>query len=319
MLIDGSEVSMSDSKFVFLVALLCAAIAATSCYKEVQSEFPDIVPVPTVNAILVDGQIITVHVSFAMKPGGETILPVCDNVQILLYENDILTDTLIYTADTLLINSGGYAYYSDVVAKAGNNYSCIITIKDYDTIFCSTEIPYPTMITDARGFHHAGVDQEGTVYPAVEYSFENNPLEKQYYSIVPKGVADEKIGILDIVYIDDPVLLNEGLPIGVFSNNIIEGNSYTMKLNVISGSSESSNGVWFYSIPPVVLELRSITKDYYDFLQRYYLYEQAAFNYEIFIGSMPAHNMYSNVENAYGLFTGYSYSISDTITISYFN
>jgi len=110
-----------------------------------------------------------------------------------------------------------------------------------------------------------------------------------------------------MIEITDPVLLNEGIPIAVFSNEIIQGNSYNITINYTTGSASSTGTNLF----PLILELRSISKNYYQFLKQQYLYERG--RYPEFGSAFTSTNLYSNIIGGYGIFAGFSSIQSDTI------
>jgi len=112
----------------------------------------------------------------------------------------------------------------------------------------------------------------------------------------------------------DPVLLNEGLPIAVFSNEMIDGDSYTMLINYTTGSAyNQNNSGWVTELFPVQVELRSVCFNYYTFIKQQYLYEMATDEPFLSVGSVGVFNLHSNVENGYGILAGYSSVKSEII------
>jgi hypothetical protein len=112
----------------------------------------------------------------------------------------------------------------------------------------------------------------------------------------------------------DPVILNEGMPLALFNNELITDTLYTLVLNYTTWEASSSNGgPWRTVLYPFVVELRQVTEDYYRFKKQLYLYEEGRYADGI-ITSMTNANLYSNIENGYGIFAGYSSFVSDTIT-----
>ncbi len=61
-----------------------------------------------------------------------------------------------------------------------------------------------------------------------------------------------------------------------------------------------------------VLELRTISVEYYQYMQSLKLYEDGRFP-AFDIGSTAPYNLYSNVENGYGIFAAYASTFSDTL------
>ncbi|MBK9388775.1 MAG: DUF4249 family protein [Bacteroidetes bacterium] len=63
---------------------------------------------------------------------------------------------------------------------------------------------------------------------------------------------------------------------------------------------------------PVILELRSVSQNYYRFVKQKYLYELGRYP-EFMAASTTAFPLYSNINGGYGIFAGYSLVKSDTI------
>ena len=277
----------------FLISLLLI-----SCRDLVQDEFPDFAPMPTVNSILIADSLIKIHVSFAGKIDTNK-LEEANNALVLLCIEGVFKDTLVC--------SGEGIYFSPKKVDPLKLYTCDVIIPGYPKVSCSDIIPEPTIIYDIVHINQAGKDREGLIYPSVKFSFKNDPLRNMYFQVALRldDYGDERQG--EIIEITDPVLLNEGIPIAVFSNEIIQGDSYTITINYTTGSADSKGTVLY----PLVLELRSVSKNYYQFVKQQYLYERG--RYPEFGSSFVPANLFSNVNGGYGIFAGYSSTLSDTI------
>ncbi len=279
--------------FIFLISLLLI-----SCRDLVQDEFPDFAPVPTVNSILIADSLIKVQVSFAGKIDTNKLEEV-NNALVLLTIEGVVKDTLVC--------SGDGNYFSSNKVDPLKLYSCDVLIPGYPKVSSSDIIPEPTIIYDIVHINQAGKDSEGQIYPSVKFSFKNDPLRNMYFQVALRLNKYGHEREAEIIEITDPVLLNEGIPIPVFSNEIIQGDSYTITINYTTGSADSKGTVLY----PLVLELRSVSKNYYQFLKQQYLYERG--RYPDFGSSYIPANLFSNVNGGYGIFAGYSSTLSDTI------
>lgn len=268
------------------------SLFAFSCRELVQEKFPDFDPVPTVNAILIADEPIQISVSMAQKIDTMALKPV-EHALVLLTTNGLQTDTLTFDSESGM-------YVCDELAKAGNNYSCEIEIPGYKTLTSFTSIPKAQKILNVEHIVWGGKNEEGTSFPTIKITFQNKPEEQQYFEIeVGRGYLD---------YIVDPVLLNEGIPMALFSNELIKDTCYTMTLNVMTGDSYN-----IYSRKqPYTILLKSINSDYYLYMKKYYLYNDAISSDGVF-ESKPVVQLYSNIINGLGIFAGYSYIVSDTI------
>lgn len=296
---------MTKSKFILLLISITIILFTLSCKKVVQSEFPDIVQKPVVNSILMQDSTISINVSLSGKLDPYPIEFV-ENAVVSLYVDDVFQQVLIYD------NKG--MYNSNIIAQADKKYSCKVEIPGYKTLNCSTIIPHAMEISKVSHKNSAYIDAEGTIYPAVTITFDNNPDTALYFQVLIKLFIDEysnqrsgnRTGWL--VGIKDPVLLNEGIDIGIFSNQMIKDNQYTMSLNYFSGHGNWNMAVLF----PLVVELRTISFEYYTYLRSLHLFSQGIGNNNL-SGTTVPFPVYSNIDGGLGIFAGYSSYSTDTV------
>jgi len=202
-----------------------------SCRKLVQSDFPDFKQVPTVNSFLKADSLLKVHISLSSKLDTNELKGL-NNAQVQLYVDDIFKE--------FLTSSGNGFFVSTTIVEPLKKYECKVDIPGFETVNCSNTIPKPSHLRDIIHISVAGKDQEGMTYPAVKFTFSNNPAEKQYYEARIRLFGRETGAML--INIVDPILLNEGLPLSVFSNELITDTAYTMTINYFTGSASSTNG-----------------------------------------------------------------------------
>lgn len=276
-----------------------------SCHQKVDWLPPDFEPKPTVSSVIVSGKPIRVKVSLAVAFNARE-LPEVDNAHVQLFADGVYVETLEYMSD-------GY-YQSEHIAQEEKEYRCEVTIPGYETATCSTYISKHQDIIKFEHINKAGIDEEGISYPAVRVTFSNLPNKTTYYHIVITLLDDDNVRHPEILNIVDPVLLNEGIPIVVFSNELIETSSYSMTINYSTGHAQNANNTgWVTILFPVQVELRTICHHYYSFIKQQYLYDQSNGEPFLSVGATPSINLYSNVENGYGIFAGYSSVKSDII------
>jgi hypothetical protein len=86
-----------------------------------------------------------------------------------------------------------------------------------------------------------------------------------------------------------------------------------MLINYFTGSASAVNGGPLQTtLYPLIVELRSVSYNYYQFVKQKYLYELGRYP-EFKAGSIQAFPLYSNVTDGYGIFAGYSVLKADTI------
>lgn len=285
------------------IVIVFTALALMSCRELVQDEFPDFTAVPTVNSILIADSTLKVYVSLAAKM--DTIpLQNVDQADVQLYVDGVFSETLVSGDDGL--------YTSTSIVETGKSYQCRVTVDGYDTLTCSDSLPIPNPVLSIEHINVAGKDEEGNTYPAIRFSFANNPLERRYYEVIIRYNRYSNWRMAQLKEITDPVLLAEGLPLTVFSNERITGDTYSMLINYSTGSYSCQNDVCKMSLYPFVLEFRSISYDYYRYLKQLYLYNTGRYP-DFTSGVLSTFPLHSNVKNGYGIFAGYSSFVSDLI------
>lgn len=292
-------------QLILLLIIGTALLPQTSCKELVQDEFPDFSPIPTVNSFIIADSIIKLNISLADKLDSLPLSTV-DNADVELFIDGEFEE--------LLQSKGNGWYNSETKAKAGSVYDCKVRIEGYDEVNCSETIPIADSILSIEHILNAGKDEEGLSYPALKVHFSNDPNSKRYFQLIIHIHYHDywRTGYMkDIV---DPVLLSEGLPLLVFSNEKMEGDSYTMTINYSTGSSGGSinGGPRQMRLYPFIIELRSISNNYYHYLRQLYLYEKGRYP-EFGMGTSGVFPLHSNVENGHGIFAGYSTFLSDLI------
>ena len=290
------------------------ALLTSSCQTLVTDDFPDFEKVPTVNSILVAGKPLSVH--FSLTGGLDSMpLPTVSNAVVDLYIDGEFAEKLE--------NTGEGTYSSSTLVEAGKEYKCNVIIPGYDTVVYSQTLPEASRILNVEHINIAGRNEEGVSYPAIKVTFNNSLSERKYYELVIRCYLVHRPWGSDVAQVEevstwlpiivDPVLLNEGLPIALFSNEMIEDSIYTMTLNYTTGQAGSRNGGPFRTdLFPFIIYLRSVSYDYYRYQKQYYLYTEG--KNAGFMETATALPLYSNIENGYGIFAGYSVFATDTIT-----
>ena len=280
----------------------------SSCRELVTDEFPDFPQIPAVNSILIAGKPLKVHVSLAEKLDTNQ-LTVVNNAAVSLYIEGNFAENLIPDENGIYISSS--------LIEPGKSYKLDVNVPGYETITCNEILPAPSPILNIVHNNNAGKDEEGMIYPSITLSFKTNPAELQYYEVVIRTLQSRYERIATLEKITDPVLLNEGLPLTIFSNEIIRDSVYAMTINYFTGGAGfGGNEPYRTTLYPLIIELRSCSRDYYQFIRQKYLYEKGRFP-EFLAASTNAFPLFSNIEGGYGIFAGYSLVVSDTLKPKY--
>ena len=301
------------------------ALALAGCRKQVQGyEYPDFDPEPTLNAVLKNGERVEVYLSMAQRL--DSVHPTaCTDAEVLLYKDGEFVEQLSHR--------GGGRYKGTTVAEALHKYSCKVVIPEYDTLFAHTEVPQRPVVTDVNIIENATLDEEGNACPAIMITFKTDPQQRLFYqssidaaffyyyyyngqiynSTGTKGTMNGSINA------DDPVLLNEGSSLLLFSNEIIYDTTYTLKVNASFNSHSymsSGNAVAFDSIVRrgyVVVSMSGISESCYHYRKSQEAYQAPDAYSNLFLGTITPLNLYNNVENGRGLFGAIAPMSCDTV------
>lgn len=290
-------------KYLIISIVIWTAFFMIGCRKLVDTEYHNFIPSPVINSIIKAGDKLYVHASVNSKYDAQEINGM-ENAVVKLFADDIFIEQLSSTGNGLFI--------SEISAEPMVEYVLQVSIPGFSDAICKTIIPSATSISGIEHIAVAGKDVEGVTYPAIKFNFHTIPHEDQYFEARIRLIRNGNECLADIINITDPILLNEGLPLSVFSNNLIHDTTYTMRINYTTGSSSSTGGSSYTNLFPFILEIRSVSKDYYLFARQKYLYDSGRFP-EFGLSTNTAFPLYSNVENGYGIFAGYSVAVSDTI------
>ncbi len=216
---------------------------------------------------------------------------------------------ILSNTDDILIDSTFQGNQLDLdLIPSHTSYFIEVQSDEFPAIQAVDSLPKLVEISDAFLIYPAGVDAYGELLAEANISFRDPQNTPNYYELlIYSGDNYHHFWSWnDDVDIVDPVLLNEGdidyLPTSLFfSDQLFDGDLYTMKVKQVVAT-VSGNPVNQYVI------LRSVSETYY-YYRKYYT--RHAYNQQfqgdfldlVFKGEPQ--NMYTNVENGYGIFSGY--------------
>lgn len=308
-----------------LLLLVVALSVFYGCRKQVQDyEHPEFDSEPTLNAVLKEGEQVEVYLSMAQRLDSVHPTP-CTNGEVLLYKDDVFVEQLTH--------QGGGRYKGSTMAEALHEYNCKVIIPSYDTLYAHTEVPKRPEVIDINIIENATLDEEGNACPAILTTFKTNPDQRLFYQLsidaaifhyyYYNGRIHHTTGangtMNSSVHTDDPVLLNEGSDLLLFSNEIINDTTYALKVNTSFNShsySSSGNAVAFDSIVRegyVVVSMSGISESCYRYRKSQEAYQALDAYTNLFLGTITPLNLYNNVENGRGVFTAIAPMTCDTV------
>lgn len=304
---------------------MVVALVLASCRKQVPGyEYPDFDPEPTMNAVLINGEPIQVYLSMAQRLDSVHSTP-CSDAEVLLYKDGEFVEQLAH--------HGEGRYKGSTVAETLHEYRCKVVIPGYDTLYAYTEVPMRPVVKDVNIIENATLDEEGNACPAIMITFKNDPDKQLYYQLSIDAAFFYYYYYLGMIYnstgtrgsmnhsinTDDPVLLNEGSDLLLFSNEIISDTTYTLKVNASFNShsySSSGQAVTFDSIVRrgyVVVSMSGIAESCYQYRKSQEAFQAPDAYSNLFLGTITPLNLYCNVENGRGLFTAIAPVTCDTV------
>ena len=249
---------------------------------------------------------LTSNVNILDTSNFKTIIP---NAQVILYEDNIIIDTLNY------IDTAGY-YVSSVFPETGKEYKLVVSATGFNDVTCSDFVPEKVLIDTASVINFAGTDEEGHPFSEITLSFKDPINSVNYYELI---VSD--IGSYDAYYLraNDNIITSESyypstlmfdakrptfLP---FKDLDFNGTTKELKIYYsppyyinVDGDDETS----YISSHLIDVHLRSVTEEYYKF-RTSFLQHLNNKRGDILFGMNEPLNVYTNVTNGYGIFAAY--------------
>lgn len=261
---------------------------------------------------MIAGDSIEVEITNTTSVNGQGNPPITDALVQLVVENQ--TFDLLYDE-----GSASYKLHQQIKTSTDYHFDVFTASGELRSSF-NQIIPPPQPILNIEHVDVAGVDDEGVSHPAIKIEVPNNASRDYFYvniRLLRKRydfeIDETDENRIEILNIEDPILLNEGVPFPLFSNEIMTGNSQEVLINyTTSGASSTGGGPWVADTFPLVVELWTLNEAYYEFLKQNYQYENSRYPI-IGSGNQAAISNFNNVEGAYGINAGYSYVKTDTI------
>ena len=275
------------NKYSIIIYLI---IFLYSCTKEVKIDLPKPETKLVVNSLFTPDSLFTVMISKNIDILKDEN-PLINNAKVELYADNQLLEVLKNTSN---------GFYQSLTNKPKHNinYKVIVSATGFNQVSAYDILPSPVKIIETSLTKNAGCDEEGNKMSSISIKFKDNPKEKNYYKIKVDGF---------ILRSNDPVIKCEGdldyYPCYLlFKDNLFDGKEYCLNVKFIIPSSNEYN---------IIIYLSSLSENYYHYQKKLirHIYNQTP---DIWDGSGEPVNMYTNVDNGYGIFAGYCVD-SDTI------
>ncbi|MCK4662327.1 MAG: DUF4249 domain-containing protein [Bacteroidales bacterium] len=234
-----------------------------------------------------------------------------DATVIISSENQVI-DTMKF------IDSLNY-YATDFFPEIDKNYQLKVSKEGFETVFANDIVPNKINIIDYKVLPIAGINDCGDIFSEITITFEDPINEKNYYEIIVTGADDNNI---EHIFSNDNIITSESYYPSLlsfeakdpecllFNDNNINGKKHELKIYYWAPMFTDKDGVNCHIIK---LKFNSVSQNYYKYktslLQ--HLYNQ---QWDILYGLGEPVNVFSNINNGYGIFAGYQTDI-ETILI----
>jgi hypothetical protein len=290
-----------------ILSVIAVFVILSACERETQIHIPPQPPKLVVesqqsqNSFPVARVSRTRGVTDPLPLGGQPDIYVVRNATALLYENDLLKDTLKYDA--------AIEKYKAAVARieTGKTYKLVLSAQGFTTAEAISITPSLVNINSLTFTRNARNDRDGNPQDEIKINFNDNVATSDYYLLRIKNAHGdylycittndrdvEKLVYEDPLYPEDCLQSNRLLLEDVNFN----GNVKTVILYAQAGELNPVNTPG--GVLRATVELLHINRDYYKFIKSLNSYENATDN----PFAEPV-NLHSNVKNGYGLFTTY--------------
>ena len=283
---------MKQLTSIFLLLLL------VGCTKIIEIELPYAPDKLVVNCFFSTGDKFIVHLSHSQNILNEDST-IIKNGDIKLYANDIFQGILEYITD-------GVYSHDTIIVRPGIKYKLSALAPGYDQVEAEDTAPAQAILDSVFYNPKSYIDSEGSNFYKVELLLQDNVSRRDYYEIVLKYFEDaDKYSIIRLRGDYEQVMMNEGdeefySGICIFSDELINGSKYRLKLKTSIELSENKKE----------LHLLSISETLYKYRKSWIRHSFA--QYPNITNPIEPVTLFSNIKGGYGIFAGYS----DTIAIS---
>ncbi|MFY0688377.1 MAG: DUF4249 domain-containing protein [Cyclobacteriaceae bacterium] len=277
-----------------IITLLIIVIVLISCdspldFDPISKETAEQV---VVNATIETGSVPGVHLSLSRSVLKNTPYANIENATITIGNNG---------TDQLLLYQGNGVYQGTEPIVSNTSYDLHISVNGFDLISAREIAPAQIDFLDLEVIENAIYTDNGSV-SLLELTIQDDPLTENYYELIIYQMKGDSINFMPM-HISDIHITN--VSAGSILSQEDESVYQLLLTDELFNGQEFSLETQFYKFDenaPVVIHLKSLSENYYDYLFNKHLTTKN--NLDPL--SEPI-STYSNIENGIGIFAGYSY------------
>jgi hypothetical protein len=288
-------------------------IVAIGCRKEIEIDLDELSPKPVINCLFTPEKPFRIHVSLSKNP-TDTANYNINSALVMLFGNDGTDEQLPSTGN-------GYYSKSSIIPRAGVVYTLKVKISDMNEASATGSIaPNTTKITEIEsksGFKTEpvmGTGEEARIpVQNIQVKFLHNPGENDFmglsvvqYAIIHHHVNDSIFVVEDknrfyygYLDSDDPPILSEGFDnYYVYQMLLFRNTNFTEQPAAVRFNVEKETPSKFW------LRFFHFSPEAFQYVKSWFIHEYTQ-DYDFWEIYEPQ-PLYSNIENGYGIFAGYS-------------
>lgn len=300
--------------------LLLTVFILGSCTREIEIAYPEFENKLVVNCLFSPDSVFKVHLA-ETAPANQVENEKIVDAKCEIWADKLLLETLTHTENGVFVSTR--------LPETGKNYELKIYHEQFGTVTASSYIPQRAVIHN--------ITKEDFVYP-----IRNINLENRYYSVLKLEFSDisgktnyyyvdfsvRNFTIHDSVYeyYDWEILFGlNSYSDAIIKEQIIQFEPSYFIFNNETFSEENTIVEALYEYPysmegtdngyQLKYHFGMVSKEYYLYAQRLLKHDYNQETEILFYYGSPV-DMYSNIENGYGIFAGYNF-LADTITTSF--
>ncbi len=316
-------------KNILIISSLLLVLVILSCRKKLDIDIPEAAKHIVVNGIITTDSIVKVRVTKSKSILDEKPVEILSSAEVKLYKDDIFTETMTY-------NDSGF-FMSSVSPVENSDYKITVDYPGLTSVEANYHSESPTDILSVDTSMRININDWGEGYIDTTYEIrlgikiKDDAAKDNYYFLgvsLYRPVYDySDIYPIFTGYYENPLYYNSNEPFfkkenisfmlsntdgRVFNDEIFNGKEY-----VINISADIYTDYYYYKraneqYPDyLIIKFLTVTADIYNYIISYNLNRQS--EYDPF--AQPV-QVYSNVKNGLGLFSGYTLS-TDTIKLNY--
>lgn len=315
----------SIPKLLFCVTslIIILTIGLFACQKPLEIDYPEIEPKLVVNCTFTQDSLVKLKLMHTSQ-FDDTVLHFVDDAKCEIWQNETLFDELQNIEN-------GY-YIGTKYPEPDINYNLKIEHNIYENISAQSYCPEKSEIINIykEDFVYpveSDINMENRKYSVLNLNFIDNKQMGNYYFVSLKArqyysIEDEQNKWTDInlksysEFVKNEEILEFEPEYLIFNNSLFENAETKIEvlylLNWWGSMGDGQTVVYSYGSHQINYKFGNISKEYYLYLKSL-LKHKFNQNSEIFYYQGDPVQMYTNIENGYGIFAGYNI-IEETIT-----